>query len=461
MKSRINHCEDTYGYTSEDKSDYGDNWSSTLTNSKISDSFLYKNSGSLDGLPYYGKFTSYNGGGYIFKLNGEAADIQSNLFLLQRANWIDSQTRSVFIEFILYNPNINLFSVCTILIEILPTGNLIKSSRFDSIYLVGLDLKGGDAMVVAFYVLYIIAIIFVMVKEGRQIMKLKWGYFKIFWNYVDICLIAFSWASLFMFIYSLYSAYSFKSYLKDTAGKDYVKMQWINYWNELLGIFLAICICFATLRLMKLLRFNSTITQLIDAIKKSFKELAALSLIFLIQFIGFSQALYLILNDKLFSFSTVVKTLENCFEILLGKFNAADMMTASPILSPIIFSGYNVLSLMILLNLMIALLGDNYINIKNNSHENEFYLFLSGYFSYVMRKYFKGFMTDKNKTESVKPEDGEDMFDNTLKQLPISITGLLNRLEKVCFNFKMIIHNNFSNIIIIMILISSIKRNVN
>ena len=138
-------------------------------------------------------------------------------------------------------------------------------------------------MVVAFYVLYMIAIIFIMFKEGKQIIKLKLDYFKVFWNYVDICLIVFSWTSLFMFIYSLYSAYSFKSYLKDTAGKDYIKMQLINYWNELLGIFLAICICFATLRLMKLLRFNSTIIHLSDSIKRSFKELAALSFIFLIQ----------------------------------------------------------------------------------------------------------------------------------------------------------------------------------
>jgi polycystin 1L2 len=439
MKSRINHCEKEYGYTDEDKLDYGQNWSPTITNSPISDSFVYKSSVSLDGLPYYGIFTSYNGGGYVFKLNGEASDVQNNLLLLQQANWIDSQTRSVFIEFILYNPNINLFSVCTILIEILPTGNLIKSARFDSIYLVGLDLKGGDAMVVAFYVLYIIAIIVVMVKEGRQIVKLKWGYFKIFWNYVDICLVAFSWASLFMFIYSLYSAYSFKSYLKDTSGKDYVKMQWINYWNELLGIFLAICICFATLRLMKLLRFNSTIAQLIAAIKKSFKELAALTLIFLLQFTGFSQALYLILNDKLNSFSTVVKTLENCFQILLGKFNVYDMLYVSPILSPIIFSGYNVFSLLILLNLMISLLGDNYITIKNNSNENEFYLFLNDYFKHVMKKYFTGFMKE-NKLESPKAQDGEDMLDNTLKQLPISVTGLLNRLEKVLrfFNNKFI-----------------------
>ena len=133
MNTHVNYCTVEYGYTDEDKLDYGENWTSIFTSSQISDSFLYKSTDSLNGLPYYGKFTSYNGGGYILKLNGEETNIKSKLALLQKANWIDRQTRSVFIEFILYNPNINSFSVCTILIEILPTGNLIKSSRFDSI----------------------------------------------------------------------------------------------------------------------------------------------------------------------------------------------------------------------------------------------------------------------------------------------------------------------------------------
>lgn len=55
--------------------------------------------------------------------------------MLQKLNWIDRQTRSIFIEFIIYNPNINMFSITTLLFEILPSGNLLKTTRFDVITL--------------------------------------------------------------------------------------------------------------------------------------------------------------------------------------------------------------------------------------------------------------------------------------------------------------------------------------
>ena len=50
-------------------------------------------------------------------------------------DWIDRQTRAVFIEFSAYNANLNLVMVSTILIEFLSGGSILTSARFDPLNL--------------------------------------------------------------------------------------------------------------------------------------------------------------------------------------------------------------------------------------------------------------------------------------------------------------------------------------
>lgn len=42
---------------------------------------------------------------------------------LSRSRWLDSQTRAVFVEFTVYNANVNLFCIVTLLFETLATGD--------------------------------------------------------------------------------------------------------------------------------------------------------------------------------------------------------------------------------------------------------------------------------------------------------------------------------------------------
>ena len=43
---------------------------------------------------------------------------------LEDLQWVDQFTRSVFVEFVLYNPNVNLFAMVTVIFETPMTGNL-------------------------------------------------------------------------------------------------------------------------------------------------------------------------------------------------------------------------------------------------------------------------------------------------------------------------------------------------
>ena len=118
----------------QEKGFYNPNWSQSnqtqSNDTNINLAFKYQNSREYDSFPYFGVYNEYLGGGYTYELvnSHNKTQVYNSLSLLQKMNWIDKQTRAVFIEFSLYNPNVNSFSYSVILFEFLPSGNLIKSA---------------------------------------------------------------------------------------------------------------------------------------------------------------------------------------------------------------------------------------------------------------------------------------------------------------------------------------------
>ena len=77
------------------------------------------------------KHHTYSSGGYAYELRGRLSSVRGNLSELHRLGWIDGRTRAVFIQFTIYNANVQLFTAGTLLAEILPTGGFETQSRFD------------------------------------------------------------------------------------------------------------------------------------------------------------------------------------------------------------------------------------------------------------------------------------------------------------------------------------------
>ena len=65
---------------------------------------------------------SYGGGGYVYRIRGSSKKIRQDLKSLQQQRWINNHTRAVFLEFAVYNANVNLFGIATIVAEFIPGG---------------------------------------------------------------------------------------------------------------------------------------------------------------------------------------------------------------------------------------------------------------------------------------------------------------------------------------------------
>jgi hypothetical protein len=93
--------------------------------------FQYRSSAELDTYWYVGDHAEYAGGRYVYDFRGPLSQLQGNLSEMHRLGWIDEQTRAMIIQISLYNPNIQMFTSVTLLVEFLSTGSLIATSRFE------------------------------------------------------------------------------------------------------------------------------------------------------------------------------------------------------------------------------------------------------------------------------------------------------------------------------------------
>lgn len=74
------------------------------------DRWTYHSQDELGGSSHWGQLTSYSGGGYL-DFPGSRQACAEALRDLQEGLWLDRGTRVVFIDFSVYNANINLFCV--------------------------------------------------------------------------------------------------------------------------------------------------------------------------------------------------------------------------------------------------------------------------------------------------------------------------------------------------------------
>lgn len=132
----VSRCIGDYNWFSEEQRSYKPGWSNetnTTYSSSIQNAFQFRSSNQLDTYLILGQQATYFGGGYVYEFRGRLAEIRSNLSLLHQLGWINNHSRAVIIQLTLYNPNVQLMTAVTLLLEISPSGGVSPSSRFEPI----------------------------------------------------------------------------------------------------------------------------------------------------------------------------------------------------------------------------------------------------------------------------------------------------------------------------------------
>uniref|UniRef100_G3TAP4 Uncharacterized protein n=1 Tax=Loxodonta africana TaxID=9785 RepID=G3TAP4_LOXAF len=112
--------------------------------------------------------------------------------------WLDTLTRALFVEFTVYNANVNLFCIVTLTLETNALGTFFAHADLQSFRLY--PFTNGWHPVVAAEVLYFLFLLYYMVVQGKLMRKLKWCYFCSKWNLLELAIILVSWSALAVFV---------------------------------------------------------------------------------------------------------------------------------------------------------------------------------------------------------------------------------------------------------------------
>ena len=370
----IKHCNDFYSFGEEDIAPFNlPGWrpfSGSADWANFSDlcptPWNYVSQEKLQNSPSWGFFGLYDGGGYVADL-GYSSDIAKPVISnLRKYGWIDRQTRAVLLEFNIYNANTGYLSISTLYYEILPTGYGNPFARTDTFTLTSTQTGFYQFYLICQLLFIIIAVLFFL-RESYKMYLMKCSYFRDAWNWIEILQIAIS--LLVVIFYVVKSKLVVKNALK-VKENPYIPVSFQDSvkWNDAENGVLAIAVFIATVKLIRMIRFNSHVSMLMSSFRESRRLLLSYSVIFFIIFLAYAQLGRLVMGSHMQQYSSFQDTLFSEFLMCLGgKMGLRDLLRVNRVLGPLFGFSFILLNAFIFVNFFVAILNDSYEEVKDNT----------------------------------------------------------------------------------------------
>ena len=416
-------CLPVYSPQSEDKEPYSSPGWTPITNlSTLEEEFnricprswRYESAERLDSLPFRGVFFSYGGGGFSADLGYNLLTAHGVIQGLEDNNWIDERTVALFIEFTVFEPSSSLFSAVKYLVEQGPTGGLYKTCRVDTLVLYYPQDAVARALYQVFQLLFILVICCFFVFELYELYLKRLGYFREFWNWLELTLIISASSAMVLFLFKARYTSKFVRKIHEnpfqTSSTDY-----IVWWAYLELILLSFVVFIVTLKFLQLLKFNNHICHLVETLRSSTKELLSFFVVFMAVLMAYVQLGTLLFGSSTRQYSSVSRTLRLLVERLLGKNMYANEFQTQEyaLLGPLFVFTYSVTIAFILLNMFLGILNSSYLDVRRE-HKRQFSAaelagFAREHFTRRMRDYRRHLMDMVKNWRTGRPRASKDV----------------------------------------------------
>lgn len=353
LRAEVRDCYDVYTPGNEDSAPFG---------LKNGTAWTYTKEGSLNGSSHWGQVSTYGGGGFFQDLARTREGSAGLLQALREHLWLGRGTRAVFLDFSVYNGNINLFCIARLLVEFPATGGVVTSWQFQTVRLIRY-VSGWDYFVGMCEVAFCLFVLYYVVEEVLEIRVHRLRYFKSLWNCLDVLIVVLSVVAIVMNITrtSLVS-HRLRGLLEDHAGHPcfgpLARLQ--VQFNNVAAVVVFLC----WVKLFKFINFNRTMSQLSSTMSRCAKDLLGFSLMFCLVFLAYAQLAYLVFGTQVDDFSTFQACIFTQFRIILGDFTFSKLEEASPVLGPMYFTTFFFFVYFILMNMFLAIINDTYSDVK-------------------------------------------------------------------------------------------------
>ncbi|KAG5873150.1 Polycystic kidney disease protein 1-like 3, partial [Gonioctena quinquepunctata] len=207
---------------------------------------------------YLGELATYPGGGYVATMGRTWRNSLININYLFQNDWIDRYTRGLFIEFLMYSPNGNLFHTVRVAFELATTGLVLTVFNVYTAHLLFMVSESSAGFQVAL-TLFVIMICILLVCLVFKLMNKNKFILRDLWILVDIVIVALSLACLSLFVEREFTVRAFLDQIENAKHNRFIDYFHLLISQATMTILAALLVFLATLRLWKLLRFMSII----------------------------------------------------------------------------------------------------------------------------------------------------------------------------------------------------------
>ena len=122
----------------------------------------------------------------------------------------------------------------------------------------------------------------------------------------------------------------------------------------------------ATIKFLKLLRFNRRMSVLAGTLKNGAKPLASYMIVFSATFFAYVVVFWGIFGSVVLNYSTLIYTAETLLSMTLGKFDFYILQRTRPDIGPFLFFLYICSITFILLNMFVSILNESFSSVQQN-----------------------------------------------------------------------------------------------
>ncbi|KAM4597252.1 polycystin-1-like protein 2 [Fundulus diaphanus] len=357
MQQSVPDCHSPYSWESEDMGSYGSGWSLPVgENASLNphSPWVYRAQSELRAFPIWGSVMLYRGGGFVINLGPDFKTSSRILRYLYDNTWLDVYTQAIFVEFTVYNANVNLFCIVTLMLETTAIGAFQFRSELHSVRLYQ-STGGLHIFVMASEIVYFLFIIYYMFVQGKLMRSQKWAYFKRKWNLLELVIIILSWSALSIFIKRTMLG------KRDISFYQNNKHQFASFYetaqaDAALGYLIAFLVLLATVKLWHLLRLNPKLHMITATLQRAWTDISGFLVVMTIMFLAYSIASNLMYGWKLYSYRTLLDAAQTIVSLQLGIFNYEEVLNYNPVLGAFLIGSCIVFMTFVVLNLFISVI---------------------------------------------------------------------------------------------------------
>lgn len=375
-------CVNTYSETDEDQSSYCLGWNpynETICGSEgyksryyTADAWQYIDASDIWGFSRMGEYNAYSGGGYILKFVKNRDNAYLLLEELVQNDWINRNTRAVFLEFTIYNPNVNLFVYAVFLVEFSEIGSSFTWTDTQAFKPV-LRLSSLNFSLVVYYMIFLFYYIFLLFKILWHFKKE--GFLRFVrepWNAVDCMCTLFACSCLVTFVLRMkYTNKAMDMFYEDklSGANRFINYGHIVMWDNVFNVLFAIVLFVSTIQILKILGYNKRFTEVIAVLTKAGRDLFAFGIVFVIIFVAFVLCAYLLFGSKLEAYKSIYDTCGTLANTFIGRNKLDPVVVAAPLAAQFFYTTYVLFVIMIMLTIFMSILNTSISAVRAETAE--------------------------------------------------------------------------------------------